>query len=99
MKKIFLDTNVILDYYLDREGFSDASEAILALGYGKVCSLHISALTFANVAYIARKKFPGNLIYTILQSLQELASVTPVDSVVVQNAVALQAKDFEDALQ
>ena len=23
MKKVFLDTNVILDYYLDREGFSD----------------------------------------------------------------------------
>ena len=23
MKKIFIDTNVVLDYYLDREGFSD----------------------------------------------------------------------------
>lgn len=23
MKKVFLDTNVVLDYYLDREGFSD----------------------------------------------------------------------------
>ena len=22
MKKVFLDTNVVLDYYLDREGFS-----------------------------------------------------------------------------
>ena len=30
MKKVFLDTNVVLDYYLDREGFSDDAEAILA---------------------------------------------------------------------
>lgn len=28
MKKVFLDTNVVLDYYLDREGFSDDAEAI-----------------------------------------------------------------------
>ena len=30
MRKVFLDTNVILDYYLDREGFSNDAEAILA---------------------------------------------------------------------
>lgn len=28
MKKVFIDTNVVLDYYLDREGFSDDAEAI-----------------------------------------------------------------------
>lgn len=32
MKKIFLDTNVILDYYLDREGFSDEAERIFTYG-------------------------------------------------------------------
>nr|WP_287574484.1 hypothetical protein [Prevotella sp.] len=26
MKKVFIDTNVVLDYYLDREGFSDDAE-------------------------------------------------------------------------
>ena len=29
MKKVFIDTNVVLDYYLDRESFSDDAEAIL----------------------------------------------------------------------
>ena len=29
MKKVFIATNVVLDYYLDREGFSDDAEAIL----------------------------------------------------------------------
>ena len=99
MKKVFLDTNVILDYYLDREEFSNDAEAILALGYSKVCSLFVSALTFANIAYIARKKFPGNTIYSVLKSLQELADITPIESYVVREAVVLQSKDFEDALQ
>lgn len=94
MKKVFLDTNVILDFYLDREEFSDDAEAILALGYNKACSLFVSALTFANFAYIGRKKYPGNTIYEVLESLREFAEITPVDS-----ELSLQSKDFEDAIQ
>lgn len=99
MKKVFLDTNVILDFYLDREEFSDDAEAILALGYNKACSLFVSALTFANFAYIGRKKYPENTIYEVLESLREFAEITPVDSEVVSNALSLQSKDFEDAIQ
>lgn len=62
MKKIFLDTNVILDYYLDQEGFSDEAERIFTYGCGNILSLFISSLSFSNVAYIARKKFPGDAI-------------------------------------
>lgn len=54
---------------------------------------------FANVAYIARKKFSGEAIYEILSSLFEFAEITSVDSAVVKSAVDLKAKDFEDALQ
>lgn len=96
---MFLDTNVILDFYLDREEFSDDAEAVLALGYNKACSLFVSALTFANFAYIGRKKYPGNTIYEVLESLREFAEITPVDSEVVSNALSLQSKDFEDAIQ
>lgn len=99
MKKVFLDTNVVLDYYLDREGFSDDAETILAYGYNQGCSLYVSSLTCANVAYIGRKKFPGEAIYSVLSSLFEFAKVTSVDMDVVESAVELKAKDFEDALQ
>ena len=99
MKKVFLDTNVVLDYYLDREGFSDDAEAILAYGYNQGCSLYVSSLTCANMAYIGRKKFPGEAIYAVLASLFEFAEIASVDSNAVKSAVTLQAKDFEDALQ
>lgn len=99
MIKVFLDTNVILDYYLDRESFSDEAETILSLGFGHAYQIYVSALTFANIAYIARKKFPGDMIYTVLGTLQEFAEVTPVDSYAIQSAVNLKADDFEDALQ
>ena len=55
MKKVFLDTNVVLDYYLDREGFSDDAEAIFAHGYNQGCLFYVSSLTCANMAYIGSK--------------------------------------------
>lgn len=99
MKKVFLDTNVILDYYLDRQGFSDDAEAILAYGYNQKCLLYVSALTYANVAYVAKKKFPGNAIYSVLNSVSEFALVSEIDADVVKSAIDLRTKDFEDALQ
>ena len=98
MMKVFLDTNVILDYYLDRDG-ADIAEAIYAMGYGKSCELYVSALTFSNMAYITRRKFPGEQIYDVLNTLLELSDITSVDNSAVRQAVALRAKDFEDAMQ
>lgn len=98
MMKVFLDTNVVLDYYLDRAG-ADVAEDILAMGYSKACELYVSALTFSNVAYITRKKFPGDRIYGVLDTLLELAQVSSVDRSTVMQAIAMRAKDFEDAMQ
>ncbi len=98
MIKVFLDTNVILDYYLNREG-ADVAENILAMGYGKFYDSYVSSLTFSNVAYITRKKFSGEQMYDVLNSLLEFAEVTSVDASTVRLAVDSHAKDFEDAMQ
>lgn len=53
MKKIFLDTNFIIDYFV-REDFNGISEQLLALGQNNL-KFYISYLTVANFAYIVRK--------------------------------------------
>ena len=53
MKKIFLDTNVILDYYLNRFG-ADAVEKIFILANAGKLVLFASTLTFANFAYVIK---------------------------------------------
>lgn len=98
MMKVFLDTNVVLDYYLNRAG-ADTAEMIFAMGYGKAYEIYVSALTFSNIAYITRKKFPGEQLYGVLNTLLELADVTAVDRSTVLQSVAVHARDFEDAMQ
>ena len=54
MKRIFLDTNIIVDFILERDGAENAAN-ILQLGEDRKIELAVSFLTMANTAYIARK--------------------------------------------
>lgn len=99
MKRVFLDTNVVLDFLMEREGFQQDAETILAQAYnGKFC-LFLSSLSFSNIAYIARQLYKGDQLYDLLNQVRGLVSVSEVDSWVVDLALKLRAKDFEDALQ
>lgn len=55
MIKAFIDTNVLIDLLLERDGCQDAATILLCQKEQK-CSLFLSSLTMANIAYILRKK-------------------------------------------
>lgn len=55
MDKIFLDTNILLDFVLDRKPFSDHAEKVIASHYTHKKRLYTSSLSLANVAYVVRK--------------------------------------------
>lgn len=54
MKKVFLDTNFIIDYFV-REDYSGVAEKVMRTGDSENIEFHISYLTVANFAYIMRK--------------------------------------------
>jgi len=53
MKRLFLDTNILIDYIDNRAGADDA-EQIFACGFSGEAQLYASSLTFANMAYIIK---------------------------------------------
>ena len=55
MKRIFLDTNILIDYIDNRTG-ADAAEQIFACGFSGEALLFASSLTFANMAYIIKDR-------------------------------------------
>ena len=99
MKKVFVDTNVILDFLMKRPDFFEEARMIMAMGYHHCCELYMSSLSFSNIAYIAKTKLKGEALYKCFSSLRELISVSSVTQADVDLAIKLQAKDFEDALQ
>ena len=98
MMNIFIDTNVIIDLLVKRDGFA-ASAEVLARAKEKDMKLVVSVLTMANIAYILRKALKGNDLYKELSKLANLFDVADLTKEHLVSALALEAKDFEDALQ
>lgn len=99
MNRVFIDTNIVLDFLLRREGFYEDARTIMAMGYNIICKLYMSSLSFSNIAYIARKKFDGDALYDCFSEIRELIHVSSVTESDIDAAIRIRVKDFEDAVQ
>ena len=97
MKRVFLDTNILLDYGLDREQ-ADNAEKILALGRLGVIELYASYLSYANMGYILRHH-PIAEIYTLIRMMRQPVEVLPCDAAQLDAGLGFEVKDFEDMMQ
>jgi predicted nucleic acid-binding protein len=95
--RIFLDTNVVLDFVLNRESFIDEAEKIFLLQENEHATLHVSALTLANVAYIVKGN--GKNPFEITESLLQWVKVVDLKLSHFEKTVQSQFHDFEDGLQ
>lgn len=96
--KVFLDTNVMLDLLLEREGFAEAAE-ILQLHDDGVIEVCQSSLSLANIAYILRKIFSPQFLAPTMLQLASVAEVLPLGGDDIRRALMLDGRDYEDMLQ
>ena len=96
--KLFLDTNILLDLLLEREGFEQSAKIFQLQEDGRV-SLCVSILTMVNVAYVYRKTVGQQMAVVNLKYLSSLVEVLPMDAEMLQAAISMDGKDFEDVLQ
>lgn len=97
--KLFLDTNIVVDYVENRKPFVADALALFQMSYDGIHHLYVSDLMFANIAYIARKRMSLNQLYEIFETLCAFLHVTGIGEQAVHEAIRLKEKDFEDALQ
>lgn len=98
MMKVFVDTNVILDLVLGREGEEQALD-LFQLGEDKKIELTVSFLSMANVAYIARKNRTKEELYEYLKVLSSLFCILEMDENQFLESLETIVSDFEDYLQ
>lgn len=75
MKRLFLDTNFILDY-LEREEYKESSQQFLEDLVLQNYKCYVSYLSVANFAYIERKK-PREIVMKYLKTIVELFEIVP----------------------
>lgn len=96
---VFLDTNVVVDFMGEREGFFDDAAAIFSMIDDKEITASASALTIVNCAYILKKAFSSDVMLEKVEALCQMLNVTPIDRTQLMNAVHLKPYDYEDAVQ
>lgn len=97
--RVLLDTDVILDLFLEREPFAVNATALLEATQRGDFDGYFSASTPINVLYHARK-FKGIMVARqVVAVLLASLPVCPIDGTIVQAALALSFSDYEDAVQ
>ena len=99
MKKIFIDTNILLDVILRREEFYKNAAGIWAdCESGKVRGF-VSAISLNNMHYVVRKRVAPEIALEYVRLVLNVFSIVPLDESILRLAVDLPQKDFEDAIQ
>ena len=96
---VFLDTNVIIDFMGEREGFFEDAAAIFAMIEDKRITASASALTIVNCAYILKKAFNSDLMLEKVETLCQMLDIMPIERSQLTDAVELRPYDYEDAVQ
>jgi predicted nucleic acid-binding protein len=97
--KVLLDTNIVIDYALERQPFWQNSEQIFLLLQQGSFAGYISASTVSDLYYIIRKPRGHTWTLNFLERLVQFCSVATVDRTVITTAFSANFKDFEDAIQ
>jgi predicted nucleic acid-binding protein len=100
MKKLFIDTNIVIDLLAKREPFYDEAALLFTLADKQKIRLSVSALTFANTNYILLQSKKPEEAKLILRKLKLIVQVISLDEKILGLSLNdNDFKDFEDALQ
>ena len=97
--RALLDLNVILDTLQKRDPHYSDSARILAYAETGIIEGLVAAHSWTTLYYLYAKDQSAELARVRLTELLQFLSVAPVDQIVVEQALNLPYRDFEDAVQ
>lgn len=99
MKKVFIDTNILVDLMADRKPFSKYAIEIFEKAEAKKIELFSSSHSVATAHYLLKKYTDEKSLRDILYNLLEFITVIPIDTDILKKGLKSKHKDFEDAIQ
>lgn len=99
MKKVFIDTNIVLDLLGKRIEFYKDSQDLFTYALDNRIQLIVSTLTFANTHYILKEQLKIGKVRSSLRKFKTLVQVAAFDDKVLELALEEEFKDFEDGIQ
>jgi predicted nucleic acid-binding protein len=96
---VFVDTNVLLDVLAHRQPFYAHSVGVWTLAeQGRVRGF-VSAISFNNIYYVARKLQTRQAVNRMMAFLRDTFELVPLDKQILDQAIDADFEDLEDAIQ
>lgn len=99
MEKVLIDTDVILDFFFDRQPFAEHATEIFLLCENKQIQGFTTPVIISNTYYLLKKTAKHEIIIEKLKQLLNIIGILEMNNDVVIEALNSKFKDFEDALQ
>ena len=98
-QKVYLDSDVILDYLAERQPHDATAVKIINLIENKQIQGFISSLIVWNLYYLLSKNVGATQARSILQKFRKLVHILPVTEETIDSALSSNMRDFEDSVQ
>jgi predicted nucleic acid-binding protein len=99
MKKVFVDTNILIDLLADRPPYSKFAIELFDLAEKRKVKLYTSSHSYATTHYLLKKYMGETALREVLLSLLDFIELIPVDVAIIKKSLLSKHKDFEDAIQ
>jgi len=100
MISILIDTNVVLDFAEEREGFFEAAQKVFEIIMQRKVIGCVSASAVTDIYYFLLKRYKDpDFAISLLTKLIRILKILAVDRKTIETAIDSGMKDFEDAVQ
>ena len=99
--KLFLDTNILIDFIMERPQFYSAAAMVVSLAVEDRIDLAVSSMSMVTANFIAvdRCKMPDEIFRKKVDFLRGYMKVCSVEDADVYYSYDAKWKDFEDGVQ
>jgi predicted nucleic acid-binding protein len=99
MNRVFLDSDIVLDFYVRREPHHEAALRLFTHLKRERTRCYTSAVVVANAYYMLSSIESPKYALDKMRKLRKLVSIAPLNESIIDVALSFPYKDFEDSIQ
>ena len=97
--KLFIDSDVVIDFFTDRESYANAASEIFELSEQGNVRLYLSAVSVNNIYYIVRRFLGHKKTIEVVELLTEMTKIVSTTKKEIIQALKNNFSDYEDSIQ
>jgi predicted nucleic acid-binding protein len=97
--KLFVDSDVVIDFFTDREPHANPASEIFELNEQGIVKLYLSAVSINNIYYIVRRFLGHKKTLEVVETLIEMTEIVGTTKNEIIQALKNDFTDYEDSVQ